>query len=134
MYDTFEYLNTSDSEISFLDKLANDSLLHTSGGSYNMLARWKKGSRVVTGRNRLDRPASTMDGSYPDVCGIHAELDLHYRATLKGGTVFVAGTKSSSRSIMGNSGPCIYCAALLRESGVRAVVFYCDGEAVKVVF
>jgi deoxycytidylate deaminase len=125
--DSFEV--PSISEYGILENLCRSASDHNSGGSYDMLAMWVKGSKWIQGRNRLDRPAYTIDPSYPEVCGVHAELDLWHKAdSLNGGTVYIAGRRNNSGTIMTNTRPCIYCSAILIETGVRYAVFYVDGE------
>jgi tRNA(Arg) A34 adenosine deaminase TadA len=125
------FLPASESERAGLCRLTEDACGHTSHGSYDMLARWVRASRCVTGRNRLDRRATTMDDGYPVMSGCHAELDLWHRCRPRGGTVFVAGVLAGSGSAMLTSQPCHFCAALLVASGVRRVVFWSGGDAVK---
>jgi len=122
----------SANDISILEKLSLDSKDHSSGGSYNMLARWIKGSRVITGKNRLDRPACTMNDDYPDICGVHAELDLFYRLPpVKGGTLYIAGSRAKTGVKMPNTSPCIYCHTIIRETNVRYIVYYNAGIPTK---
>lgn len=99
---------------------------HCSGGSYSMIAMWSKGSRVAVGKNRLDRLAHTLDNGYPEISGVHAELDLWRLNTdgLRGGTVYIAGTLSGTKSAMTNTRPCKYCVPILMQLGVRHVVFF----------
>ena len=125
-------LEITKGDINILGKLSEQSLHHKSGGSYNMLAKWVKGSRSHLGLNRLTRRANTMDETYPEICGVHAELDLFYRTpSLKGGTVYIAGTRNKTKTQMPNTSPCIHCKALLAEAYVRYVVFYSDNEPIK---
>lgn len=133
----YEIPNTfrpSPSEIEILWNLDQESRSHESGGSYNMLAQWRKGSRVATGRNRRNRRASTMSDDYPETCGIHAELALYHLVKPRGGIVYVAGTRTSETSKMPTTVPCIYCMALLEGCKIRAVVFYLNGDPVKMQF
>lgn len=91
-----------------------------------------KGNHVY-GKNRLRRSASTVTDTYPDVCGIHAELDL-YRLLGKGlnrSNIYVAGRHESSGSVLNTTRPCLYCAAILDACNVRYVIYYQDGEPVK---
>lgn len=115
-----------------LTRLEDDSLAHSSGGTFNVMARWIKGSRQLTGFNALTRPALTVDDSYPQTCGIHAELDLYRRGreVLGGGVVYIGGSRQQSRSIMSNTQPCVYCAAILDSCNVRFVVYRFDERAV----
>jgi|688.fasta_scaffold552230_1 hypothetical protein len=130
--DILEATKLTSSDVSILEKLTEESSSHSSGGSYNMLARWFKGSRAITGKNRLDRPASTMNDDYPDVCGVHAELDLFYRLpNIKGGTIYIAGTRAKTGAIMPNTMPCIYCHTILNETNIRYLVYYENGEPIK---
>lgn len=122
----------SDSEIATLLKVQWDSQFHESGGSYNMIARWVKASHVVIGRNNLYRPANTIDVAYPDICGVHAELDLfNKKKSLRGGIVYIAGRRYNG-SEMPNTMPCRYCSAILGASGVRHIVFFSEGIPMKV--
>jgi len=106
---------------------------HCSGGSYSMIAMWSKGSRVAVGKNRLDRLAHTLDNGYPEISGVHAELDLWRLNTdgLRGGTVYIAGTLSGTKSAMTNTRPCKYCVPILMQLGIRHVVFSLDSEVTK---
>lgn len=106
---------------------------HNSGGSYSMIAMWSKGSRIAVGKNRLDRLANTLDNGYPEISGVHAELDLWRLNTggLKGGTVYIAGTLSGTKSAMTNTRPCRYCVPILAQLGVRHVVFMLNSEVTK---
>lgn len=125
-------LTITKTDLVTLNKLTEMSLDHISGGSYNMVAKWVKGSRSTYGYNKLDRRASTMDNAYPDVCGVHAELDLFYRMpTIKGGTVYIAGSRARTHTLMPNTSPCLYCKALLAETYVRYVVFFDSGKPIK---
>lgn len=125
-------LQITKNDVNILEKLAEQSLDHISGGSYNMLAKWVKGSRSHIGINQLSRRASTMDDNYPDVCGVHAELDLFYKVPpVKGGTVYIAGTRARTKTKMPNTSPCIYCKTILAEAYVRYVVFYKNGKPIK---
>jgi hypothetical protein len=125
-------LNITKNDINILNKLAEQSLEHSSGGSYNMLAKWVKGGKSHVGINKLTRRASTIDENYPDACGVHAELDLFYRMPpIKGGTVYIAGTRARTRTRMPNTSPCIYCKTLLAEAYVRYVVFFQNNKPMK---
>jgi len=125
-------LKVSKAEILTLDKLREQSLEHVSGGSYNMVAKWVKGSRSALGYNKLDRRATTINDAYPDICGVHAELDLFYKLPpVKGGTVYVAGSRARSLTYMPNTSPCIYCKTILAETYVRYIVFYNNDIPIK---
>lgn len=117
-------------ETRILDRLRQQSAHHTSGGSYNMLAAWVKGSTWHTGKNRLTRPANTIDPRYPELCGFHAELDLWNKVQFRGGTMYVAGTRESGTP-MDNSTPCVYCAAILEAAQVRWVICYSNNTPIK---
>ena len=130
-YDTYSTFRPTGNDQSILSKVAEESSYHVSGGNYNMLARWYKGSKVETGKNRLNRPASTLNVEYPDICGVHAELDLFFKSNLKGGTVYIAGTRKNG-SKMNNTCPCIYCMTILRQAGIRSIVFYKESQASKI--
>lgn len=120
------------SEVATLHRLANSAYSHESGGTYDMVAYWIKGSHLIAGYNRLDRPAMTIHDDYPDILGVHAELDLYRRAkSLKGGTVFIAGKINKSGSRMRNTRPCAYCSVILHECGVKNVVYYNNGSPAK---
>ena len=97
-----------------------------------MLARWVKGSRSAIGKNRLNRPAATVTDVYPDICGIHAELNLFHNSSFRGGTVYIAGAKQRSGTTMLNTHPCEYCMAIMIAAGVRSVVFYKEGIPSKI--
>lgn len=109
---------------------------HKSGGSYNMVALHTKGSNFVWGKNKLTRNARHLHKGYPEICGLHAELDLwrvarSHGLTLQGGTIYIGGTRNRSGKRMTTTRPCEYCAALLVESRVRSAVFLQDGEIMK---
>jgi hypothetical protein len=122
----------SRSDIIILEKLRETSLDHMSGGSYNMVAKWVKGSRSALGFNKLDRRATTINDAYPEICGVHAELDLFYKLPpVKGGTVYVAGSRARTLTFMPNTSPCIYCKTILAETYVRYIVFYNNNQPIK---
>lgn len=122
----------SRSDILILEKLRETSLDHVSGGSYNMVAKWVKGSRSALGFNKLDRRATTINEAYPEICGVHAELDLFYKLPpVKGGTVYVAGSRARTHTPMPNTSPCIYCKTILAETYVRYIVFYENNQPIK---
>lgn len=132
----FDHLNSdlkvSKADIITLEKLREISLEHMSGGSYNMVAKWVKGSRSALGYNKLDRRATTINDAYPEICGVHAELDLFYKLPpVKGGTVYVAGSRAKTMTFMPNTSPCIYCKTILAETYVRYIVFYNNDKPVK---
>lgn len=112
---------------------------HTSEGDFDMVACWGKGSQTVYGYNRLKRPARRRRDEYPEMAGIHAELDLwRYnnrvstkKSDLSGGTVAIAGKKPKTMTTMTTTRPCAYCVALLHELGVSTVVFLQDGKLFK---
>lgn len=129
---TFD-LKISKAEIATLDRVREISLDHISGGSYNMVAKWVKGSRSALGFNKLDRRATTINDAYPEICGVHAELDLFYKLPpVKGGTVYVAGSRARTSTFMPNTAPCIYCKTILAETYVRYIIFYNDDIPVKI--
>lgn len=103
-----------------------------------MTAMWSKGKWIEVGNNELFRPANTIMADYPDICGVHAELDLCFSMTegnydnMRGGTVYVLGKKASSGNLMSTTKPCIYCAAVLRLTRVRYLVYFDQGRMVKV--
>lgn len=110
----------------------DDSDIHCSGGSFDMVCHYRKHSRLYIGYNKLDRPAITIDDQYPEFCGVHAELDLFRRhKNLDGGTIYIAGKLAKTGTMMPNTQPCIYCATILNEAGVKNAVFYEDGVPVK---
>ena len=118
-------------EMEMLNDLAVVSKLHESGGSYNMVAMYVKNSHREYGYNRLDRLATTVSDIYPDVFGMHAELDLYRKIGRKvGGTVIIAGTRQTG-SKMFNSRPCCYCATILDLAGIRWAIYYDDGKPIK---
>lgn len=98
-----------------------------------MMAYYVKGATRTVGRNSLYRNASTLADHYPDICGVHAELDLWRMCgrMMRGGTLYVAGRKAKNGSIMGTTKPCEYCAALLSQTRLNFVVFLDQGEFVK---
>lgn len=120
-------------DIQNLTKAIDLALDHNSGGSYNMIALWVKGSNVVVGNNILKRPAYPQNDTYPEICGFHAELDLYKKMgnTMRGGTVYVGGRKARSNSIMINTKPCIYCANLLHETNTNWVVYIYNNQFTK---
>lgn len=132
LYKIDSEFNVSRSDIVILEKLRETSLDHISGGSYNMVAKWVKGSRSALGFNKLDRRATTINDAYPDICGVHAELDLFYKLPpVKGGTVYIAGSRARTLTFMPNTSPCIYCKTILAETYVRYIVFYNNNYPVK---
>lgn len=123
----------SSRDANYLDRalaLAHD---HSSGGTYDMVALWVKGSRQLTGLNRLDRPAITISEHYPNICGMHAELELYRRfpTSLRGGTLYVAGKLSNTSSPMSSTMPCKYCTPLMHSCGVRNFVFFLNQTVIK---
>jgi hypothetical protein len=125
-------LKVSKADVAILHRIREASLGHISGGSYNMVAKWVKGSRSALGFNKLDRRATTINDAYPEICGVHAELDLFYKLPpVKGGTVYIAGSRAKTHTYMPNTSPCIYCKTILAETYVRYIVFYNDNIPVK---
>lgn len=108
------------------------SKAHTSGGSYNMVAVWAKGSRRVIGTNSVGRLAETIGGPYPPMTGVHAELDLVHKPPhgLSRGTVYIGGWLSTGNK-MARTQPCIYCAEMLVQARVKYVVFSIDQYIMK---
>lgn len=97
-----------------------------------MLAIWNKGSMWSRGRNRLGRRAHTIDSSYPNILGQHAELDLfRTNPDMRGGTVWVAGCHERSGSTLDRTRPCMYCASILSAANVRFVVYFENGTPTK---
>lgn len=125
----FGFTAASHDDVATLERVDVMCVDHSSGGSYDMAAMWCKGSRAVTGVNRLHRKASTITGGYPEVCGQHAELNLWANGIHRGGVVYVAGRLAGSGARMMSTVPCVYCAALLTQSGVRRIVCFVLGEA-----
>lgn len=124
-----EITNKDESMMSHAQTIAN---AHCSGGTYNMAAVWVKSKPKATGTNKLSHPATKENPSYPEMCGMHAELDLWRKnGHIAGGTVYVAGTIEQSGNEMPNTKPCVYCAAVLYLAGVRFVVYRKDGEIAK---
>lgn len=118
-------------EAEMLHDLSIISRVHESGGSYNMVAMYMKNSHREYGYNRLNRMANTVSDIYPDIFGMHAELDLYRKIGKKvGGTVFIAGTRQSGSKML-NSRPCCYCATILDLAGIRWVIYYDDGIPTK---
>lgn len=110
---------------------------HISGGRYNMVAAWVKGKRSVIGMNTTDRPAATAVDSYPDICGIHAELDVWMRCRavnldMRGGTIYVVGRKAVNNNQMNTTKPCLYCRAILSSTQVRNVIYFDEGRIHKI--
>lgn len=104
---------------------------HDSGGSYSMVAMLCDPKPIIIGYNDLNNPAFLKHDSFPQECGMHAELSLWHQAAgrLQGGTVVVAGVVSKSRNEMVNTTPCRYCASLLSE--VRWIICNLEGKIVK---
>ncbi len=98
---------------------------HSSGGSYNMVALWAKGSNIRIGYNELYRQANRTSQIYPEICGTHAELDLYRRmgADMRGGRLYVGGRKQSNNAIMMNTKPCVYCAQLLSTTKTNWIIY-----------
>lgn len=118
-------------EAEMLNDLMVTSRLHESGGSYNMISMYVKNSHREYGFNRLKRLASTVSDIYPEVFGMHAELDLYRKMGRRsGGTVFIAGTRNNG-SKMVNSRPCCYCATILDLAGIRWAIYYENGVPTK---
>lgn len=116
----------------YLTKAIDLALDHSSGGSYNMVALWVKGSNVIAGNNILKRLARHENETYPEICGFHAELDLYKKSpNMRGGTIYVGGRKRTSNSIMINTKPCEYCATLLMTTKVNWVVYLHKSRFIK---
>ena len=120
--------NRDEVKVKYLLGLAKD---HNPGGNYGLVAAWVKGKRIIVGYN-TDRPAATAITGYPDICGIHAELDVYLQARsldvdIRGGTMYVVGRKCSTSRVMSNTKPCVYCRTILSSTKVRNVVFYDGG-------
>lgn len=143
------HMQPTRSERQTLMSLLGDSYDHNSGGSYHMLARHVKGSRRITGVNRLTSPARLKSHHYNPIHGMHAELHLIVQAartthSLFGGTLYIAGVRRNqplptrpshlppptTRSIT-NTAPCKHCLALLKETGIRHVVYFRNGVPTK---
>lgn len=106
---------------------------HDSGGSYSMAAVLRKSKPKAVGYNSLFSPAVLKNDTYPELCGVHAELNLWMQYPDMGGaTVYITGVISKSRNLMTNTMPCIYCASLMQAAGARYVVCYVDSKIIKV--
>lgn len=108
---------------------------HDSGCHYSMAAVMGKSKPIAHGLNTLHFPANSVDLGrtsvrYPDMCGVHAELDLyrsnHWR--MSGTTVVVAGVVTKNGNLMENTMPCVHCAQTLQSAGVRRVCFSLNGQ------
>lgn len=123
----------SEKEIRTLYKLTLKSLKHNSGCSYNMVCLWAKGNNRLYGYNKLTRAASTFHDHFPEVCGQHAEVHLLSRfSSLSGGTLYIAGTRETSKAFMSNTRPCKFCMPEITKTGIRFLVYFQDNEPIKV--
>lgn len=129
---TLEPIKPTAQEANQLERLCEQAKQHNSGGSYDMLSMWSKGSSRIYGKNKLERLASTIVSDYPEICGVHAELDMWRTGGVRGGgTVFIAGRRSKSGEPIENTHPCVYCLALLTEMKIRSIVYYVNGKPTK---
>lgn len=100
-----------------------------------MIALIVKGNRRIIGRNDLYRPAGTLASHYPEMCGVHAELDAwrQIRGKIRGGTAYVAGKHSNlARNPMTNTAPCPMCVVILEDLGIRNAVFFLNGKPARI--
>lgn len=126
-------IRPSRKDIDVLSNAFNFVRNHDSGGSYSMAAVLRKSKPKAVGFNSLYSPAILKNDIYPELCGVHAELNLWMQyPDMTGCTVYITGVISKSRNLMSNTIPCIYCAAILEASGARYVVCYMDNKIIKV--
>lgn len=110
--------------------------LHSSGGTYQMVAAYVRHSFMLIGYNKLTDPASRKSGHYHPRNGRHCELHLITQLkamgkTPRGGTVYVAGRRNQK---LPNTSPCGSCRNMLKdETTVRSLVYFLDGKLVKEV-
>lgn len=125
--------HVSSKDISLLHLADQQASTHNSGGSYDMVALLAKSKPVAFGFNSLSNPAILKSSIYPEMCGMHAELDLWRQCPedMKGGSVYVAGRATKSTNMMANTTPCVYCAAILTLAGVRHIICYSDNNVIK---
>jgi deoxycytidylate deaminase len=95
-----------------------------------MAALLVNGGRVISQGVNSTAPGFLKDKRYDlsrngNKVGIHAELMAILRApkgSTKGGIIFVAGWSQGGKLI--HSKPCERCQALLKEHGIKKVVYY----------
>lgn len=123
----------SNREVRILNQLQQIAIDHQSGGSFNMVCVAVKGNGRMYGFNKLKRKATTIDESYPELAGQHAELDVYsrYRDALRGTTVFVAGSHAKNGNPLSTTRCCKYCSAILDAAEVKAVIYLQDSIPVK---
>lgn len=124
----------SASDMSLYDFALRTASQHDSRGSYSMAAILSLKKPYSVGLNSLHSPAFLKDDAFPEACGVHAELSLWYNTPtgkLRNGIVAIAGFTSRSRNEMSNTLPCVYCSALLTQSGVKWILFNQDNRVVK---
>lgn len=136
-FDYFE--NISSHEISKRDtrivtKMLKELSSHSSGGTFDFISLWRKGSKQITGFNTIKRHARPYSNIYPDFCGVHAELDVIKQSdkidmTLNGGTMYVVGVSSRSSNTLLNTLPCAACARMLADNtNINYIVCYFNGK------
>lgn len=87
---------------------------------------------VVSG-NRILSLATNVRKTHPifqkyhhrNVRTIHAEAKALLRGDYAGATIYVAHNKEGRH---GNSKPCLTCASLIIEAGLKKIVYYEDGD------
>lgn len=129
--DPESFITPTKRDYTFFARTQLAAVQHSSGGSFDMVALYVKGSTHSWGFNKLRRSAAVTDSTYPEIMGMHAELDLYRRSIKSSGTVYIAGNHHKSGTPLVNSGPCLYCAAILKAACVRYVVFVYKGVIVK---
>lgn len=124
----------TDRDKSIMTMLSAQAELHSSGGTYQMVAAFARQSFLLIGYNKLTDPASRKSGHYHPRNGRHCELHLVTQLkslgkTPRGGTVYVAGRRNQK---LPNTSPCASCRNMLKdETTVRSLVYYLEGKLVK---
>lgn len=121
---------------SIVTMLEAQAELHSSGGTYQMVAAYVRHSFMLIGYNKLTNPASRKSRHYHSRQGMHSELHLVTQMkaigkSIQGGTVYVVGRRKKP---LPNSSPCAACRQTLKDEGnVRYLVYLLEGVLVKEV-
>lgn len=92
---------------------------------YNIGAVIKKGGRLLSlGFNKCKTSAFMVTKfRYEQIDKCHAEIStiLRARGEIRGGKMYIARVKSSGN--LGNSRPCRSCMSIIREAGIKQIVY-----------
>lgn len=122
-------------DLQWLSNAGKLAITHESGGRYKMSALVVKGSGIkMAGKNFYHKAGKTKDPEY-DNLGVHAELHALFQniggENLRGYTIYISGY--TDKGLMNNTKPCKFCMNLIRNTGIRKIVFLEGGKPRKII-